>query len=79
MPQTAPLLIIRRLRILRIFRVLRLLTLLSEASELAGARPGALVKVALFSYISIYYTSFMMCFSDSCSAAQGSLQAPEWH
>lgn len=37
MPQTAPLLIIRLIRVLRIFRVLRLFAYLREANELAGA------------------------------------------
>ncbi|CAN0587285.1 unnamed protein product, partial [Ectocarpus sp. 12 AP-2014] len=47
-PQTAPLLIVRLLRVLRIFRVLRLFTYLQEANHVAGALRASYRQIFVF-------------------------------
>ena len=47
-PQTAPLLIVRLLRVLRVFRVLRLFTYLREANQVAGALRASARQIFVF-------------------------------
>jgi voltage-gated potassium channel len=60
-PQTAPLLIIRLLRILRIFSVLRLLSLLREANYLAAALRRSARKIFVFFALMIILTTIFGC------------------
>lgn len=47
-PQTAPLLIVRLLRVLRVFRVLRLFSYLQEANHVAGALRASARQIFVF-------------------------------